>query len=174
MNIHAHTLTHVFDLTGQTRHFCLFYHWTVQVFIRVTWHLDGMNSKRHCIFPLVISAPAGAIFRRTDSKVTNIKPPGKFFYIINISSTCSSSSCLSKYIQIVIMRVISLIIPLKMATAGAKSAWREKHGSFLNSFHPDFKWFVQRLQQINYEIGRSSMSVLFNQKCLKEKMLHAI
>ena len=63
-----------------------------------------------------------------------------------------------------------MTLPLKMALARAESTWG-KYGAFLNSFHPDTKWLIQRLEQINYEICRSQESVLFNETCLKEKML---
>ena len=58
-----------------------------------------------------------------------------------------------------------------MAPAGAKSTW-EKYGIFLNSFHSDVKWLIQRFEWINDKIGRNEVSVLFDQTHLKEKMLY--
>ena len=52
----------------------------------------------------------------------------------------------------------------------AESTWK-KYGAFLNSFHPDAKWFTGRLERIYYKIGKSELSILFNQTCLKENML---
>ena len=56
-----------------------------------------------------------------------------------------------------------------MAPAGAESIW-EKYGAFFNLFHPDVKQLIQRLEWLNYKIGRSNMSVQIYQTCLKEKM----
>ena len=63
------------------------------------------------------------------------------------------------------------IVPLNIVVVGARSTW-EKHGAFLNSFHPDVKHLIRRLEWINYRISRSEVSVVFSQTCLKEKTLH--
>ena len=69
----------------------------------------------------------------------------------------------------------AIFFPVLMAPAGAifvgmNSEMTWKRDGFLNSFHPDVKWFIQRIEWIIYKIGR--MSVLFNNTHLKEKMLH--
>ena len=43
-----------------------------------------------------------------------------------------------------------------------------KSGALLNSFNQDVKRVIERLERINYKIGRSKVSVLF----CKRKMLH--
>ena len=47
----------------------------------------------------------------------------------------------------------------------------EKYEVFLNSFYSEDKRLEGRFEQINYKIGRNEVSVLFNQTCLKEKIL---
>ena len=56
---------------------------------------------------------------------------------------------------------------------GSSWGWEclEKYGAFLNSFYLKVKWLIWRLEWIKVRIGRHRVSVLFNQTCLKEKML---
>ena len=53
----------------------------------------------------------------------------------------------------------------KMAPAGAEST-SKKYGAFLNSFHPNVKRLVGKLERINDKIGRNEESVLFNRACV--------
>ena len=55
-----------------------------------------------------------------------------------------------------------MFVPLKMDPAGAKRTW-EKFSAFLNSFYPDVKQRILRLEWINNKIGRNEVYVLFNQ-----------
>ena len=67
------------------------------------------------------------------------------------------SHSLNKCIQLIIVLVISLYISPKMVPAGVEST-REKYGTILNSFRPDVKRLIGRLEQINYKIGRREVS----------------
>ena len=49
-------------------------------------------------------------------------------------------------------------------TPAADESTQEKYDAFFNSFHPE-------VERITYKIGRSAVTVLFNQTCLKEKTL---
>ena len=42
----------------------------------------------------------------------------------------------------------------------------------MNSFHPEVKCHILRLEWIRDKIGKLEVSVLFYQTCLKEEMLH--
>ena len=49
------------DWIGQKLRVCLFYHWSVQVFVWVVWLWDGMNLRWCRIFPQILSPSTGAI-----------------------------------------------------------------------------------------------------------------
>ena len=46
-----------------------------------------------------------------------------------------------------------------------------KYDAFLNSFFPDVSWLIRRHEWITNTTIKSEMSVLFNQRCLKERIL---
>ena len=61
-----------------------------------------------------------------------------------------------------------MFVPSKMASAGAESTW-EKYDAFLNSFHPDGKELIRRLEWIIHKISGSKVSIFFNQTFLKRE-----
>ena len=63
-----------------------------------------------------------------------------------------------------------MFVPLKITPAGAESTLK-KYGTLLNLFRPDVKRLQQKLEQINFKRSRNEVSIIFDQTCLKEKML---
>ena len=59
------------------------------------------------------------------------------------------------------MFVISLFVPLKMASAEAEGTWK-KYGAFLNSLHPEIERLIRRPDGIHSKIGRNEVTFLFN------------
>ena len=68
------------------------------------------------------------------------------------------------------MFVILLFVAPKIAPAGSER-FGGKYDEFSNSFHLDIVPLIRRLERINEKICRNEVSILFNQTCLKEKML---
>ena len=52
------------------------------------------------------------------------------------------------------MIFISMFPFLKMTPAEDESTLK-KYGAFLNSFHPDVKRLIWRIERINYKIGKN-------------------
>ena len=69
------------------------------------------------------------------------------------------------------MFVISFFIPLKMAPVMGEKVLGGKYSAFLNLFHPEVNWFIQRLERIKDKTDRSKVSIIVYKTYLKEKML---
>ena len=69
------------------------------------------------------------------------------------------------------MFVISLFAPRRWLQLGPKVVGK-KNGTFLNSFYPDVKRLIRRLQRLNYKINSCKVSIILNQTYLNKKILH--
>ena len=66
-------------------------------------------------------------------------------------------------IVFVIVFVISLFTPSKMAPIGTESTW-EIYGTFLNLFHPKFKQLIWRLEWVKERIGSQNCVNMFKRE----------